>query len=72
MGARLPAADWLGAAGVGLDTPDAHSRLAAAAPRPGALVVASGWHRLRVAGDIAALDHGLEGWEATRAVLGGY
>jgi hypothetical protein len=72
LGARLPVAAWVAGAGVGLDTTDAHGRLAGAAPQPSALVVASGWHRLRTPADIGALDYGLEGWEATRALLGGY
>jgi molybdopterin-guanine dinucleotide biosynthesis protein A len=72
IAARLPAAPWLAAAGAGLDNDDAHARLAAAAPRPAALAVVSGWHRLRSAADIAALDYDLEGWDATRALLGGY
>lgn len=72
LGARLPLAQWAVAAGVGLDTAQAHGLLAAAAPRPDALVVVSGWHRLRAPADIAALDYGLEGWDATRALLGGY
>lgn len=72
IGARLPLASWAAATGVGLDSPDAHARLAARAPGPDALAVVSGWHRLRQPGDIAALDYGLEGWDATRALLGGY
>lgn len=72
LGARLPPARWLTDAQVGLDDDDAHSRLAGAAPTEGALAVTSGWHRLRAPADIAALDYGLEGWDATRALLGGY
>jgi uncharacterized protein DUF2064 len=72
LAARLPVAAWVIGAGVGLDSSTAHGRLAAAAPRADALVVASGWHRLRSPADIAELDYGLEGWDATRALLGGY
>ncbi|MEP7055457.1 MAG: NTP transferase domain-containing protein [Actinomycetota bacterium] len=72
LGARLPVARWLAGAGVGLDTPDAHGRLAGAAPDSAALVVTAGWHRLRTPADIGALDYGLEGWDITRALLGGY
>lgn len=72
VGARLPRASWFASAQVGLDTPDAHGRLAAAAPTTAALVVVSGWHRLRQPADIGVLDYGLEGWDVTRALLGGY
>lgn len=71
LGARLPVAAWIAGVGVGLDSSDAHGRLAGAAPHPSALVVAAGWHRLRTPPDLVALDYGLEGWEATRALLGG-
>lgn len=66
---RLPAPGWLTAAGVDLDTPDAMARLRAAAPDPADVVSAPGWHRLRHPGDTDGLDPGLEGWEATRALL---
>lgn len=72
LGARLPLAAWASEAQVGLDSAQAHGVLAGATPRPDALVVVSGWHRLRAPADIAALDYGLEGWDATRALLGGY
>jgi hypothetical protein len=69
LGARLPAAPWLVASGVGLDTPDALGALRAAAPARGALFVGPGWRRIRAPGDLAWLDPGLEGWPATRALL---
>lgn len=72
LGARLPVAAWVRAAGVGLDSAGALGRLTVAAPHPSALVVTSGWHRLRTPADIGALDYGLEGWEVTRALLAGY
>ncbi|MEO6713008.1 MAG: hypothetical protein ABIM89_06220 [Mycobacteriales bacterium] len=72
LAARLPAAQWFLDAGVGLDTAGALAQLTAAAPRADALVVVSGWHRLRTPDDIRFLDYGLEGWDATRALLGGY
>jgi hypothetical protein len=69
LAARLPVAPWLADAGVGLDTPDAWERLAAAAPRRRALASGPGWHRIRKPEDLARLDPGLEGWDATRALL---
>ena len=45
LATRLPAPHWLGA--IDLDTPDAPSRLRAAAGRPGAVRSGPGWHRLR-------------------------
>lgn len=67
LGARLPAAHWIG--DVDLETPDALERLRAAAPTRRALSVGPGWHRLRAPADVAALDPGLEGWPVTRALL---
>jgi hypothetical protein len=69
LGVRLPAADWLRELAPTLDTPLAD--LDAAKPRRLAIGLGPGWHRLRSAADIAALDPGLEGWEATRALLSG-
>jgi hypothetical protein len=68
LAARLPAPSWLG--DVDLDTPNAPSRLRAAAGRPGAVRSSPGWHRLRTAEDLARLDPGLEGWDNTRMLLG--
>jgi hypothetical protein len=70
LAARLPAPAWI--AGVELDTPDAPSRLRAAAGRPGAVRSGPGWHRLRTAEDLSRLDIGLEGWDNTRALLAGH
>jgi hypothetical protein len=67
LAARMPAPPWL--KGVDLDTPDAPSRLRAAAGRPGAVRSGPGWHRLRTPDDISRLDPGLEGWDNTRALL---
>jgi hypothetical protein len=64
----LPAPGWLAGSDVDADTPDALDRLRAVAPRR-ALHVGAGWHRVRDAADAAALDAGLEGWDATRAWL---
>jgi glycosyltransferase A (GT-A) superfamily protein (DUF2064 family) len=69
LAARLPAPGWLGE--IDLDTPDAPSRLRAAADRPGAVRSGPGWHRLRTPEDLARLDPGLEGWDNTRLLLTG-
>jgi hypothetical protein len=65
----VPVPGWLAASTVAVDRPDALDTLRAAAPRR-ALHVGAGWHRVRDAAGAAALDAGLEGWEATRALLG--
>src|SRR5947209_3996730 len=69
VAAAVPPPEWLRTAVVGLDTPDAVRRLRAAAPRR-ALHIGPGWHRIRGVEDSDRLDPGLEGWDATRAVLG--
>lgn len=66
LAARLPAPEWLPAAD--LDGTDP-AGLRAAAPRPPEVAVAPGWHRLLGPEDLRRLDPGLEGWEATRALL---
>jgi hypothetical protein len=71
MGSRLPAPPWLRAELADLDAPDAVDRLRTAAPSRRDLVVAPAWRRLRAPADLAGLDPGLEGWEATRALLSG-
>jgi len=68
VAARLPLPDWL--PDLDLDTADPVA-LRRGAPRPGALAITPGWHRLRGPADLARLDPGLEGWDATRALLGG-
>ncbi|HYT10976.1 MAG TPA: hypothetical protein VEL73_09995 [Mycobacteriales bacterium] len=70
LASRLPVPDWL-PAGVDLETPDAVERLRAAAPRRRDLAVTPGWRRIRTPADVGGLDPGLEGWEATRALLSG-
>lgn len=67
IGVRLPAADWVAEAAPGFDTP--LSALEGAKPRRHALALGPGWHRLRSAADLARLDPGLEGWDATRSLL---
>ena len=69
VAAMLPLAPWVVASGVHLDTPDALTALRAAAPTRSAVGVGPGWHRVRTPADLAALDPGLEGWAATRALL---
>jgi hypothetical protein len=63
----LPVPDWLPA--LDLDTPPELIRQAA--PAPGQVATATGWHRLTSPEALQRLDPGLEGWEATRALLGG-
>lgn len=72
FGVRLPTPEWLRVAGVELDTADAVARVQAAAPDRRVVTVTAGWHRVRRPHDITRLDPGLEGWEATRAVLSGH
>ncbi|HET7531358.1 MAG TPA: hypothetical protein VFJ98_10405 [Mycobacteriales bacterium] len=70
LAARLPVPAWLREAANQVD-PDNEKILPAlgrVAPRS-ALNVGSGWHRIRRPEDVVRLDPGLEGWEATRALL---
>ncbi|MGI8696614.1 MAG: DUF2064 domain-containing protein [Mycobacteriales bacterium] len=69
LAAVLPARPWLLGAGVDLDTTDAVERLQALAPRRRDVRATLAWRRLRSPADLGALDRGLEGWEATRALL---
>jgi hypothetical protein len=68
VAARLPLASWVG--DVGLDEASAQT-LRRGAPQPGEVTTTAAWRRLRGAEELASLDMGLEGWENTRAVLGG-
>jgi hypothetical protein len=68
LAARLPAPAWLPAVELDRLTPQALRRLA---PLPTDVAPAPAWHRMRGADDLARLDPGLEGWEATRAILAG-
>jgi hypothetical protein len=68
LAARLPAATWLADLDLDFDRPDLLSALRSAAPRR-ELSVGAGWHRVRGEADLARLDRGLEGWEATRGYL---
>ncbi|GIF10754.1 hypothetical protein FHX34_101652 [Actinoplanes teichomyceticus] len=64
----LPAPDWL--ADHDLDTASAQ-RLRRTAPAPGDVTSTPPWRRLRGPADLATLDVALEGWDNTRALLGG-
>ncbi|WP_283135637.1 hypothetical protein [Rhizohabitans arisaemae] len=68
LAARLPLPGWVE---VGFETDQALVRLRAAAPGPRRVYAGPGWHRLREPADLRRLDVGLEGWEQTRALLGG-
>lgn len=68
VAARLPVPDWLPP--TALDTADV-ATLRAAAPRPATVAVTPAWRRLRDPADLATLDPAVEGWEATRSLLGG-
>jgi hypothetical protein len=71
LASRLPVPPWLAGSGVDLDTPDAVRRLRAVVPGRGEFITTPRWRRLRTPADLAHLDPGLEGWEATRALLSG-
>jgi hypothetical protein len=64
----LPAPDWL--ADHSLDDASAQL-LRKTAPRPGDITSTPEWRRLRGPAELASLDPALEGWENTRALLGG-
>jgi hypothetical protein len=64
----LPAPEWLADHDLDTVTP---MRLRRTAPQPSDVESTPDWHRLRGPADLAALDPALEGWENTRALLGG-
>ncbi|MBB4747024.1 hypothetical protein [Actinoplanes lobatus] len=64
----LPAPEWL--ADHDLDQGSAPA-LRKTAPSPGEVTSTPQWRRLRGPADLATLDPALEGWENTRALLGG-
>jgi hypothetical protein len=68
VAARLPAPDWLIDHDLDVAGP---MLLRRAAPRPGDVSATPPWHRLRGPAELATLDPALEGWENTRALLGG-
>lgn len=67
VGLKFPVAEWIAELAPTFDTPLA--LLEARKPRRHAVAVGPGWHRLRSNADIARLDPGLEGWDATRSLL---
>ncbi|MGH3663098.1 MAG: NTP transferase domain-containing protein [Micromonosporaceae bacterium] len=69
IAACLPPPEWLLAADPDLDSDIGHIRQAA--PSQGVVAATPGWRRLRDPASFAGLDPHLEGWEATRALLGG-
>ena len=70
IGMSLPLADWIPDDTLDLDH-DPFERLTTAAPRRSSYALGPTWHRLRTPADLRRLDPGLEGWEETRALLGG-
>jgi hypothetical protein len=65
LAARLPVPEWLPALSLAASVEEV--RLAA--PTPGQVAQATGWHRLTGPSGLHRLDPGLEGWDATRALL---
>lgn len=68
LGVNLPIAGWL-TDSLDLSFDLTLAELDDAKPRRHAVAVGPGWHRLRSAADLARLDPGLEGWDATRSLL---
>lgn len=68
IAARQPLPGWATAE---LNDADVVRRLRALAPGRRMVATGPGWHRLRRPADVHRLDPGLEGWEATRALLSG-
>jgi hypothetical protein len=68
LATSLPAPAWL--ADYDLDAASAQL-IRKAAPRPGDVTSTPEWRRLRGPAELSSLDPALEGWENTRALLGG-
>lgn len=68
LGVNIPIAGWL-TDSLDLSFELTLADLDQAKPRRHAVAVGPGWHRLRSPGDLALLDPGLEGWDATRSIL---
>ena len=66
--ARLPAPDWLADHDLDTATPMGLRRTA---PEPSLVESTPDWKRLRGPADLSTLDPALEGWDNTRALLGG-
>jgi hypothetical protein len=65
LAVRLPVPEWLPA----LSLEATVEEVRRAAPAPGQVALATGWHRLSGPSGLHQLDPGLEGWDATRALL---
>jgi hypothetical protein len=65
---RLPVPEWLADTDLDTATPMTVRRTA---PQPSLVESTAEWRRLRGPHDLATLDPALEGWENTRAILGG-
>jgi hypothetical protein len=68
VAAGLPAPSWL--VDHDLDSASA-GLLRKTAPNPGDITSTAEWRRLRGPAELASLDPALEGWDNTRALLGG-
>jgi hypothetical protein len=68
IAARTPVPEWF--PDLDLDAA-APADLRDAAPRRALVAVTPAWHRLRGPADLARLDPALDGWDTTRALLGG-
>ncbi len=68
VASHLPAPDWLTDHDLDSATPMSLRRTA---PEASAVESTPDWRRLRGPGDLATLDPALEGWDNTRALLGG-
>ena len=68
LAAHLPPPDWLIDCDLDTATP---MQLRKTAPQPSDVESTPDWRRLRGPTDLATLDPALEGWETTRALLGG-
>jgi hypothetical protein len=68
IAAGLPVPAWLADHDLDTATP---MRVRKTAPQPSDVESTPDWRRLRGAAELASLDPALEGWENTRALLGG-
>lgn len=68
MATHLPAPAWLLDHDLDTASPGLVRR---SAPQPSDVQSSAEWRRLRGPADLATLDPALEGWETTRAILGG-
>lgn len=71
LASRLPVPDWLRDNPIDMDAADPVRALKAVASQRRDVFATPGWHRLRTPADLGWLDPGLEGWDATRALLSG-